>query len=400
MNFNTKNLMILSLLAMLTIGSCCGQNEQGLDILAASRSVGNLDTFARAIQDADLVDRLNDEGGINLQNDSYIVFAPSDRAFANLTTGALDRLLANQDDLKDVMNYHIVENPDVADFRNLISVDRLSTLEGGDLNISSTNGVMMVNDARILSYVQYKEGIIYVIDRVLLTQDHLSEYGANLSTGTVGVAGTDANADMTNDDGSTAVGTTARTNVSASNLGVLDALRQDGDLGTFANAIESAEFADELDGAGTLDTQVVGGFAGGPYTIFAPTNEAFNRIPSTNLTALIADNGDLGDLLKHHIADRSGWTENQTLNGISSLDTLYGGPLDINANDGTIVVDGTTVLRTIDYANGEIYVINRVLLPNDQDFLNRYSLSDALWNDGVTTRMDSDNGESLPLQAT
>jgi hypothetical protein len=45
--------MILSLLAMLTIGSCCGQNEQGLDILAASRSVGNLDTFARAIQDAD-----------------------------------------------------------------------------------------------------------------------------------------------------------------------------------------------------------------------------------------------------------------------------------------------------------------------------------------------------------
>jgi uncharacterized surface protein with fasciclin (FAS1) repeats len=132
---------------------------RAVSILETAQAAGSLDTLLIAIERAGLSKVLEHEG-------PYTVFAPSDEAFARLPNGAVESLLAAPDTLADVVNYHLVPGRMTkADIARRISAE---TLQGEDLAISN-NGAVRIDGARLVSGdLQASNGVIHVIDRVLL----------------------------------------------------------------------------------------------------------------------------------------------------------------------------------------------------------------------------------------
>jgi uncharacterized surface protein with fasciclin (FAS1) repeats len=133
--------------------------RRAVSILQTARAAGGLGTLVTAIDRAGMNDVLEHEG-------PYTVFAPSDEAFSKLPDGAVQSLLAAPDTLADVVNYHLVPGRmTAADVAGRISAE---TLQGEDLAISN-QGVVRIDGARLVSGdLEASNGVIHVIDRVLL----------------------------------------------------------------------------------------------------------------------------------------------------------------------------------------------------------------------------------------
>ena len=134
------------------------------DIVDTAVSAGSFKTLVTAVQAADLVDTLKADG-------PYTVFAPTDAAFAKLPAGTIDNLLKpeNKDKLVQVLTYHVVPgrimSSDIAG-KQLAA----ATVEGQSLNVDATRGVK-INDATVTTAdVEASNGVIHVIDTVLLPQ--------------------------------------------------------------------------------------------------------------------------------------------------------------------------------------------------------------------------------------
>jgi uncharacterized surface protein with fasciclin (FAS1) repeats len=128
-------------------------------ILQAARAAGSFDTLVTAIHRAGMSDVLEHEG-------PYTVFAPSDEAFGKLPVGAVESLLATPDTLAEVVNYHLV--PGRMTSADIAGRSSAETLQGEDLAISN-NGVVRIDGARVVSGdLEASNGVIHVIDRVLL----------------------------------------------------------------------------------------------------------------------------------------------------------------------------------------------------------------------------------------
>lgn len=102
----------------------------------------------------------------------------------------------------------------------------------------------------------------------------------------------------------------------------------------------------------------------GPFTVFAPTNEAFNKLPKGTVDGLMKDDkkDDLVNILQYHVfvsaLQPSSLKDGQTLNMVN------GDNLKVNVQDGKITLNGTAhVVNTIPASNGIIYIIDEVLLP-------------------------------------
>ncbi|WP_337877990.1 fasciclin domain-containing protein [Idiomarina baltica] len=117
-------------------------------------------TLVTAIKEAGLVGTLKGDG-------PFTVFAPTNDAFAELPDGALDELLKDKDKLRAVLTYHVVPG-------NIMSTDikgkttDVETVEGSTIAVDATNGVM-INDAMVIKAdIKAKNGVIHVIDAVLM----------------------------------------------------------------------------------------------------------------------------------------------------------------------------------------------------------------------------------------
>jgi uncharacterized surface protein with fasciclin (FAS1) repeats len=133
------------------------QEEQ--DILGTAAAAGNFTTLAAAVEAAGLTETLSGEG-------PFTVFAPTDEAFAALPEGALDELLANPEALAQVLTYHVVEGEVTSD--QLTEGQEVTTVNGAPATITLEGGPM-INDAMISQPdVQASNGVIHVIDSVLL----------------------------------------------------------------------------------------------------------------------------------------------------------------------------------------------------------------------------------------
>jgi uncharacterized surface protein with fasciclin (FAS1) repeats len=100
----------------------------------------------------------------------------------------------------------------------------------------------------------------------------------------------------------------------------------------------------------------------GPFTVFAPTDEAFAKVPKETLDALAKDKAKLQAVLKYHVLT-SKWTSDD-LKLVKSTGTAEGRPVAFGATGGTITVNGAKVIKAnIDCTNGMIHVIDAVLIP-------------------------------------
>jgi len=131
------------------------------DIVDTAVSAGQFKTLVKAVQEAGLVDTLKSKG-------PFTVFAPTDEAFAKLPAGTLDALLKDKQKLAAVLTYHVVPGRVMA---AQVKPGQVKTVEGQSLTLSTMNGAVMVNNAKVLKTdIVASNGVIHVIDTVVLPQ--------------------------------------------------------------------------------------------------------------------------------------------------------------------------------------------------------------------------------------
>ena len=128
------------------------------DIVDTAVAAGNFNTLVTAVKAAGLVETLKGKG-------PYTVFAPTDAAFAKIPKADLDALLKDKAKLTAVLTYHVVPATVMA---KDVKAGDAPTVNGKPIKITTDNGVM-VNDAKVTATdIQASNGVIHVIDTVLM----------------------------------------------------------------------------------------------------------------------------------------------------------------------------------------------------------------------------------------
>jgi len=283
------------------------------DIPETAVANGNFGTLVTALGAADLVGALSEPDG------PFTVFAPTDEAFASLPDGLLSCLLEpdNKDTLADILKYHVLSG-------KVLSTDlsdglTATTLNGDDVVVDLSDGVK-INDSVVSTVdVVANNGVIHVIDSVLVPSD----------------IDVDAFLVSCRDIPETAI----------ANENFL----------TLVAALDAANLVEALSEPA------------GPFTVFAPTDEAFASLPDGLVTCLLKpDNKNtLADILKYHVL--SGKVLSTDLSDGLSATTLNGDDVVVDLSDGVKINDSVVSTVDVEASNGVIHVIDSVLVPSDID---------------------------------
>jgi len=130
---------------------------------------------------------------------------------------------------------------------------------------------------------------------------------------------------------------------------IVDTAVAAGDFNTLVTAVKAAGLVATLKGEG-------------PFTVFAPTDAAFAKVPTDTLNALLADKAALANVLTYHVV--AGKVMAADVVKLTSAETVQGQAVSIEVKDGKVYVDGAQVVTTdIKASNGVIHVIDAVILP-------------------------------------
>jgi transforming growth factor-beta-induced protein len=275
------------------------------NIVEIALADGRFTTLAAALGAAGLVETLEGEG-------PFTVFAPTDEAFAALPAGTVEALLADIPALTDILLYHVV----AGDVRaaQVVELDgqEVETVSGLPVQVSVVMGNVFLNDnvQVIITDIEAANGVIHVIDAVLLPP-------------------------------------------AEAELDIVETALADGRFTTLAAALGAAGLVETLQGEG-------------PFTVFAPTDEAFAALPAGTVEALLADIPQLTNILLYHVIPGEVMAADVlTLDGKEVETALAGSNLRISIVNGAVILNGTSrvILTDIVTANGVIHVIDAVLLP-------------------------------------
>jgi uncharacterized surface protein with fasciclin (FAS1) repeats len=137
----------------------------------------------------------------------------------------------------------------------------------------------------------------------------------------------------------------------AANGDIVDVAMGTDDLSTLTDAVVAADLTGTLKGEG-------------PFTVFAPTNDAFAALPPAELKRLLkpANKDELANILTYHVVP--GEVKAADLENGQQLDTVQGGKLDVKVDGDTVTVGGARVVQAdVEASNGVVHVIDTVLLP-------------------------------------
>lgn len=233
----------------------------------------------------------------------FTVFAPTDAAFAALPDGTVEALLDDIPTLTDILLYHVVAGEVPAE--DVVTLTQAETVQGQPVVVSTMGGGVMVNDAEVIQTdVMASNGVIHVIDSVILPP----------SDDLVGVAVADDR------------------------------------FSTLVAAVQAADLVETLQGDG-------------PFTVFAPTDEAFAKLPAGTVESLLADIPTLTDILLYHVVP--GRVVSGDVVGTSSAPTAQGSDIDVSVSGGSVLLNGDSRVVETDIlaTNGVVHVIDTVILP-------------------------------------
>jgi uncharacterized surface protein with fasciclin (FAS1) repeats/subtilisin-like proprotein convertase family protein len=257
-------------------------------------------TLEAAINAANLGDALSGPGPLTL-------FAPTDDAFAALPPGVVDALLADPSGaLTDVLLYHVVEGAALS--TSLSDGQTITTLLGEDITVTINVDGVFINDAQVIvADIEADNGVVHVIDAVLIPP------AAPVTT-------------------------------------VVDIIAGSVVHNTLEAAITAAGLIEVLEGDG-------------PFTVFAPTDDAFAALPAGVLDALLADpTGQLTDILLYHVV--AGQALAADLSDGQTITTVLGEDVTVTINvDGVFINDAEVIVTDLLADNGVVHVIDAVLLP-------------------------------------
>lgn len=129
---------------------------------------------------------------------------------------------------------------------------------------------------------------------------------------------------------------------------IIDTAESNPQFSTLITAIKAANLVDTLTGAG-------------PFTVFAPTNEAFKKLPPETLTAVLADQDKLKSILTYHVV--AGKVMSADVMKLKEAKTVEGRMLEIDTTEGVKINNATVTSSDIECTNGVIHVVDTVLMP-------------------------------------
>ena len=284
-----------------------------MDIVDNAMKANNVTTLVAAVSAAGLSDTLKGSG-------PFTVFAPTNSAFEKLPAGTVDTLLKpeNKDMLTNILTYHVVAGRYMA--KDLQDGQMLTTVQGQMLKVTksgnsvSINGSAMIETADVVS----SNGITHVIDSVLMPQEGVMVGGAMM----------------------------------VPNLDIVDNAVNASNVTTLVAAVKAAGLVDTLKGAG-------------PFTVFAPTNDAFAKLPAGTVDTLLKPENKamLSNVLRYHVV--AGRYQAKDLKDGMMLKSVQGQMLTIGNKNGQLTVNGMAMVQTKDVIskNGVTFVIDSVLMP-------------------------------------
>jgi uncharacterized surface protein with fasciclin (FAS1) repeats len=229
----------------------------------------------------------------------FTVFAPTDEAFEKLPENTLSELLGQPDRLAAILKYHVVPGRVLAE--DVAELTSSETVLGQPIDIEKTCCVR-INGAKVLmTDITTSNGVIHVIDSVLIPEND-----------------------------------------------IIETARAAGSFKTLLSALEAAELTGALRGDG-------------PFTVFAPTDEAFANLPKGTVEALLKDIPKLQSILTYHVVP--GKVMAADVVKLASAETLQGQKVRIDASSSVTVDDARVVTTDISATNGVVHVIDTVLLP-------------------------------------
>jgi uncharacterized surface protein with fasciclin (FAS1) repeats len=155
-----RSLLAAVAVAALTLPATLRADSHGAkDIVDTAVAAGSFKTLATALQAAGLVETLKGQG-------PFTVFAPTDEAFARIPKADLDALLKDKAKLTRVLTYHVVPGRVMA--ADVVKLKEAKTLEGQSLKIDASSGVKVDGATVIKADVAASNGVIHVIDAVIL----------------------------------------------------------------------------------------------------------------------------------------------------------------------------------------------------------------------------------------
>ena len=244
--------------------------------------------------------------GILSSDGPFTVFAPTDDAFSVIPENVLETLLADPTgDLTQILLNHVVSGTAMS--TDLSDGMMIETLQGGEVMVSITDGMVMIDNATVtVADITADNGVVHVINTVLQPA---------MPTNTV--FDIIANSDV-------------------------------------HTTLEAAIVAAGLDGTLSSD---------GPFTVFAPTDDAFSVIPENVLETLLEDpTGDLTQILLNHVV--SGTAMSTDLSDGMMVETLQGGEVMVSITDGMVMIGNANVIvADITADNGVVHVIDAILQP-------------------------------------
>jgi uncharacterized surface protein with fasciclin (FAS1) repeats len=131
------------------------------DIVDTAVAAGSFDTLVTAVKAAGLVEVLKGDG-------PFTIFAPTDEAFAKLPAGTLESLLADKDALSKVLTYHVVPGKFTAS--DVVKLDSAKTVQGQSVSFDTSAGVKVDEANVIKTDIMTSNGVIHVIDSVILPE--------------------------------------------------------------------------------------------------------------------------------------------------------------------------------------------------------------------------------------
>jgi transforming growth factor-beta-induced protein len=236
----------------------------------------------------------------------FTVFAPTDEAFAKLPAGTLESLLKpeNKGKLQAILKYHVVSGTVMA--ADVTKLKGAVSLNGQRIGVKAEGGKVMVDNATVAKTdIKCSNGVIHVIDSVILP-----------STDTIPAVAEKA-----------------------------------GKFKTLLAAVKAAGLAETLSGEG-------------PFTVFAPTDEAFAKIPAATLQDLLKpENKDkLTAILTYHVVPGRVFSEGALQ--AKSAKTVQGSNVNIKASDAGAFVENAKIVGTdVNSSNGVIHIIDTVIMP-------------------------------------
>jgi transforming growth factor-beta-induced protein len=298
LNTERKKMKFLVVIFYLAVASAYpGRKAAITQNIPESLTTNGLTTLAELVAKAGLVETLSGPG-------PFTVFAPTNEAFNNVDPATLKALLADNALLTRVLTYHVVaskiESAGITNELTSKSVAgealRLNVYKVGDKKVITVNGAVKINA------IQTTNGVIYVIDKVLVPNDDAS---------------------------------------------IVKVLEKQGKFSTLLTALKVADLTSTLDSPG-------------PFTLFAPTDEAFGALPSGALDSLIANPEELKKVLLTHVV--SGTVYSRGLSA-GSVPVVSGRSVQVAiGQSGVTVANAKVVEADLAASNGVVHVIGSVIL--------------------------------------